>query len=663
MTDLSDLFSPITLGKCKVRNRILVSGHVNGMAGEESLPNDRELRYHEARAKGGFGLIVMGAAAVTPHSWLFPSVIKGWMDEIVPRYRRISEAVHAHGARLMVQAWHNGHQQTGFYSGTNAQSASQIVSAGQGEAPSVMDEDDIRQAIRDYVAFALRCKEGGLDGVELHFAHGYLPQQFLSPYSNIRTDRYGGSLENRMRFGMELIGAVREAVGGEFVVGLRITGDEMISTGLKLSDMKIVAPIWAGTGKIDYLNVSGGTYRSIAPFVGPMMVPAGAFAYMAAEIRQTVDIPVFAAVRINDPVMANNIVRNGEADMVVMTRASICDPEMPNKARAGRLDDVRQCIACNEGCWERIEHHQPITCMQNPETGREGVYRLERAPKPKKVVVVGGGPAGMKAAAAARERGHDVTLFERSPELGGSILIPARLPARQEWSQCVRFLSHELGRLGVKVRLGTEATADLVLGEKPDAVIVATGSKTFEGASPDVVGPDAAIAIEAGAHVVTAEDVIRGKAEAGDMVVVADFQNYMKGLVTAEFLADQGKSVTLVMPLPFRLLAANPYDIDKPTHAIQSLSLASKGVKKISEFEVKKASPGKVTIRNVFTEQEQELAADTLVTSYWRCSEAGLYAELKGRAKGLDVRRIGDCLAPRRVINAIHEGYRAGMEV
>ena len=661
MTDLSDLFSPIRLRNCEVKNRILVSGHVNGMAGEESLPNDRELRYHTARAKGGYGLIVMGAAAVSPHSWLFPSVIQGWRDEIIPWYRKISDAVHSHGTKLMVQAWHNGHQETGFYSWTNAQAPSQIVSAGQGEAPAVMDEDDIRRAVRDYADFAVRCKEGGLDGVELHFGHGYLPQQFLSPYSNIRKDRYGGSLVNRMRFGTEVIDAVRKAAGEDFVVGMRLTADELISTGLKLADVKEIAPIWAGTGNVDYLNITVATYRSVAPALAPMMVPPRPFVYLAAEIRQLVDIPVFAAIRINDPVMANDIIRNGEADMVVMTRSSICDPEMPNKARAGRLDDIRLCIACNEGCWERIEHHQPITCMQNPETGREGIFRLDPAAKSKKVVVVGGGPAGMKAAAAAKERGHEVSLFEKSAELGGSILVPAKLPARQEWNQCVRFLAHELKRLGVKVLLNTEATVALVLAENPDAVIVATGSKPFESAASGVVGPDAAIQIEAGAHVVTAEDVIEGKAETGGKVVIADLQNYMKGMITAEFLADQGKDVTLIMPLPFRLLSSNPYDIDKPTHAIQTWNMTAKGVKKISDFEVKRAAPGKVSIRNVFTEKDQEIEADTLVTSYWRRSETGLYDELKGKVKNL--RRIGDCLAPRRVINAIYEGYKAGMEI
>lgn len=660
MSELSHLFSPITVGNCDIKNRILVSGHINGFA-ENSLPSERELRYHEARAKGGFGLIVMGATAVNPHARLFPATVMGWSDEVIPWYEKISEAVHSHGAKIFCQAWHNGHQQSGFHHWTNSQSCSEIVSAGMGEVPAVMDEDDIQQAIQDYAAFAVRLKKGGIDGVELHFGHGYLPQQFLSPYSNIRQDKYGGSLENRMRFGLELISAVRNAVGDDFVVGLRATADELIPSGLKLDDMKEVAPIWADTGQIDYLNVTVATYKSVAVAIAPMMIPPRPFVYAAAELRQLVDIPVFTAIRINDPVMANDIVENGEADMVVMTRASICDPEMPNKAKSGRIDDIRQCIACNEGCWERIEHSLPITCMQNPETGREGRFKIEPAHTLKKIMVVGGGCAGMKAAAVAKERGHEVSLYEKGDELGGSILIPAKTPGRQEFSQAVRFLSHELSRLGVAVHMNTEVTPEMITQENPDAVIIATGSKTITQTTPDIVGPDAAIEVADGAHVVTAEDVLEGKVETGDPVVIADFQNYMKGMITAEFLADQGKDVTLIMPLAFRLLASNPYDIDKPTHAIQTINMTLKSVKKVSDFEVKYVEPGRVTIRNVFSEQEEQIDADTLVTCYWRSADTDLYNSLKGQVKELHA--IGDSLAPRRLINAIYDGYTVAMSI
>jgi len=661
MTEMAELFSPITFRNCTVKNRIMISGHIHMLASHEGMPNERELRYHEARAKGGFGLIVMGAAAVNPHSWIIPEGHKGYLDEIIPWYQRYSDAVHAHGAKLMIQAWHNGHQNSGFWSNVNSQCASQIPSAGQGEVPAVMDEDDIQQAVRDYADFAVRCQKGGLDGVEIHCAHGYLPQQFLSPYSNIRKDKYGGSLENRMRFSMELIDAMREAVGEDFVLGMRIIGDELVRVGLTLDDMREIAPIWAQTGKVDYLNISGGTYRSVAPFVGPMMLPPRPFVFLAAEIKQVVDIPVIAAVRINEPAMANDIIKNNEADMVVMTRASICEPDMPNKAKEGRVDDIRLCIACNEGCWERAEKHSAITCMQNPETGREGEFKLEPTSNPKKVVVIGGGPAGMKAAAAAKERGHDVTLYEKSSQLGGAILIAARVPAREEWNQCIRFLEHDLERVGVKVLMDTEATAEAVLAENPDAVIVATGATTIESTEPDVVGPDAAIEVEQGTHVVTAEDVIEGKVETGQKVVIADLQNYMKGLITAEVLADQGKEVKLVMPLSFRVFGATPYDLDNPTHSIQAMNLTAKGVERVRDFEVKQAVPGRVTMRNVLTEQEEELEADTLVTSYWRSADTRLYDELKGKVK--EIHKVGDCLAPRRVINAIYEAYKVAMEL
>lgn len=660
MTELAHLFSPITLRKCTIRNRILSSGHVTSFA-RDGLPTDQHVKYFERRARGGIGLIVMEAQCITPHCNPLPTVVQGWRDEVVPWYRKISEAVHAHGAKLFAQAWHNGHQNTSFSSWVHAQSCSDVPSAAIGEVPAVMDEEDIRQAIRQYVSLSLKLQEGGFDGVELHFGHGYLPQQFLSPYSNIRKDRYGGRIENRMRFGMEVIEAVRSAVRDDFVVGIRASADELIPVGLTLEDMKQVMPLWAQTGRIDYLNVTVSTYKSAAVAIPPMMIPPRPFVFYAAEIKQLVDIPVFAAIRINDPVTANDIVKNNEADMVVMTRATICDPDLPDKAREGRLDDIRLCIACNEGCWERTEKGQPITCMQNPEAGREGVFEIRPAAKPKKVLVAGGGCAGMKAAVVARERGYQVALYEKAGELGGAILIPAKAPSRQELGQAVRFLKHELERLGVEVHLNTEVTSALVEGLKPDVLIVATGGTTVENPIPEVVGPDAAIRIEQGTSVATAEDVLDGKAKTGQRVVIADCQTYMKGLLTAEVLADQGKEVTVVMPLPFRLLRMAPYDMDGPTMGIQMLNLALRKVKLVSGFELKKARPGKVVLRNVLTEEEQELDADTLVTAYWRKADDRLYRELKGKVK--ELYRVGDCVASRRLINAIYEAYKVAMEI
>ncbi len=657
MTELAHLFSPLRLRNLTFRNRIFQSAHVTAF-GEKGLPTDRHVRYYEARAKGGVGLIIQEGTVVSPHAQFHEKAfVQGWKDEITPWLKKIVEAVRPHGAKMFLQLWHGGSYSCSYYTLRPGVSSSDIPMKFIGEVPLVLDEEMIQEEVQRHVDLARKAKEAGYDGVELNFCHGYLQQQFLSPATNVRKDAYGGSLENRMRFGMRVIAAVREAVGQDMVLGVRASADEFIPEGYTLEDMKQIATIWARTGLLDYLNVTITGVLAVAP----MMVSPRPFVYCAAEIKQVVDLPVFAAIRINDPVTANEIIKNNEADMVAMTRATLCDPELPNKAREGRLDDIRLCVACNQGCWGNWERREPITCTQNPEAGREGVFRITPAPKRKRVMVVGGGCGGMQAAVAAKQRGHEVSLYEKTAQLGGAILIPARVPSRQELGQAVRYLKHEVERLAIPVYLNAEVTAERVLRENPDAVIVATGGTAVCDPSPDMVGPCAAIRIEPGSHVVTAEDVLEGRAETGHRVVIADQQNYMKGLITAEFLADQGKDVTLVMPVPLRLTTPNSYDIDLITLAVQTMNIKMKGVKRIQDYEVKGAGPGKVLLRDAFTEQLQEIEADTLVLSYWRKANDALYHDLKGRVK--EIFRIGDALAPRRLLNAIYEGYQVAMEL
>lgn len=661
MSEFPYLFSPIQIGNMVVRNRLFQPAHITGFA-EKGLPTDRLLHYYEARARGGVGLIVQEATAVSPYTQYHAEVFaQAYRDEIVPILKRIGEAVHEHGSKIVLQLWHCGHVSTSFYTGYPGQSSSGIPNPMIGEVPVEMDKDDIRQAVRYFVDASLRTKEAGYDGVEFNFGHGYLQQQFLSPSQNIRKDEYGGSLENRMRFSMEVIAAVREAVGRNFVVGLRAAGDELIPEGYTLDDAKEIFSVWARTGKLDYLNVTAASYKSGAYAVPPMMIPPRPMVYLAAEIKQLVDLPVFTAIRINDPVTAEEIVKNNEADMVGMARGMICDPELPRKAMEGRLNDIRQCIACNQGCWDRFCHKEAITCLQNPEAGFEGERKISPASSRKKVLVVGGGCAGMEAAIVARKRGHDVVLCEKTGELGGAIRIMAMVPSRQEFGQAVRFLKHELERLGVEVRMNTEMTADAVLKERPDAVILATGGLTIEDPVPDKVGPGSSIEIAPGTHVVTVEDVLQRKVVCGKRVVIADYQNYSKGLAAAEFLADQGKEVTVIMPFPVRLFTSNPYNVELITLGLQFMILKSKGVTRVSDHQVKKAFPGKVVIRDIFTEKDDELEADTLVLSYWRKANDELYAQLKDKVQ--QIYKIGDALAPRLLIDAIHEGYKVASEI
>ncbi len=657
MSELSHLFSPLTIRNLTIPNRIFSSAHVTAF-GEKGLPTDRHVRYYEARAKGGAGLIIQEGTVVSPHAQFHEkSFVQGWKDEIAPWLKKIVEAVHAYGTKMFLQCWHGGSYSCSYYTSRPGVSSSDIPMNFIGEVPLVLDEEMILQEVQAFVDFALKGKEAGYDGVELNFAHGYLQQQFLSLSTNIRKDAFGGSLENRMRFGMMVIEAVRKALGEDMVLGVRASADELLPEGYTLEDMKEVMSIWEGTGFLDYLSV---TINGVAA-ISPMMIPPRPFVYCASEIKQIVDLPVFSAIRINDPVTANDIIQNNEADMVAMTRATLCDPELPNKAREGRLDDIRMCIACNQGCWGNWERREAITCTQNPEAGREGEFQITPSSSPKKVMVIGGGCAGMEAAVVAKQRGHEVTLYEKTGEMGGAIMIPARVPSREELGQAVRFLEHEVGRLGIPVHLDTEVTADRVLAEAPEVVILATGGTAVRDPSPDVVGPCRAIRIEPGSHVVTAEDVLEGKVETGARVVIADQQNYMKGLVTAEFLADQGKDVTLVMPVPVRLTTPNSYDVDLITLTVQTMNIKMKGVKRIQDKEVKEAMPGKVVLRDAFTEQLEEIEADTLVLSYWRKADPTLYEQLKGRVK--EVHRIGDALAPRRLINAIFDGYKAASDI
>ncbi len=665
MTQLTHLFTPIKIRNTTIRNRIVQSAHITGYV-DNGLPSDRHVNYYAARAKGGIGLIITEAVAVSPLTAVNLKIgSQGWLDGFTARARKIVEAVHAHGAKVIMQIAHGGAVMSGYYTWLNNQAPSGIpaVAGLGGEVPTAVSVEEIKELAEQHAATALKAREAGYDGVEIHLGHGYLAHEFLSPIHNVRTDEYGGSLENRARFGLEVIDAVRKAVGnGDFIVGVRGSADELLPGGYTLEDAKKFMPMWARTGQIDYINVTVAQSRSFMWAIPPMMVPPRPFVYCAAEIKQLVDIPVFAVIRINDPVTADEIVRNHEADMVIMTRATLCDPEMPNKAREGRLDDVRHCVACNEGCWERLlKHHEPITCMQNPEAGREVEFAVKPAPASRKVMVVGGGVAGLKAAEVARRRGHAVSLYEKSGELGGAIMITTRLASRQEYGQVVRYLKHTVEQLGVDVHLDTEVTADLVMKESPDVVIVAAGGTAVDDVRPGSVGTGSSIDIEPGTHVATAEDVLLGKVECGRKVVIADQQNYMKGMVTAEFLADRGKDVTLVMPLPIRYTSANPYELDHLTLAVQMGALKAKGVTRVGDCEVKKARPGKAVIRDVFTEKEEELDADTLVLSYWRKAETRLYDELRGKVK--EIYKIGDALSPRRCINAIYDAHKVAMNL
>ncbi len=644
------LFTPLKIGSFTVRNRILSTAHATGY-GENGLPSERHLRYWESKAKGGIGLIVTEVQPVHPSASTSPALIHSWTDDCIEPFRRIVEAVHGHGARIVAQLWHPGRATSSAYDGHPAWSSSAVGSPLYMETPHEMTVAEIQDVVQAFGAAARRMQQAGLDGVEIHGAHGYLIEQFMSPLSNKRDDEYGGDEERRLRFAREVIESVRDAVGPDYTVGIRISADQFEEGGLNLEDMKRITASLTSTGKLDYVNVSfmgmGGAV------IAPMYVPPGQFVFLAAGIKQVTDLPVFCIGRINDPVMAEGILERHQADMVGMTRANIADPELPNKAREGRLDEIRRCIACNEGCWGRITQGMPITCAINPSVGREEETEIRPAAVKKRVMVIGGGIAGMEAARVAAVRGHQVVLYEKEPELGGQLQIAAKAPSRGDMAEPVRFYQKQFEKLGVEVHLGTAVDEELVRREAPDAVVVATGG--FAAVPPiEGIGGEG----EPGIPVVLARDVLAGTADVpGERVVVYATDQGMEGLTTAEYLAERGKQVEVL--IPYATIGAK---LEMITGMMITARLARKNVKLTIMTGVKAVRDGTVIAFNPFSLAEWPIeGVEALVVSGGSRANDGLWKALRGQVK--EIHGAGECVAPRKLLDSTLDGLRAGLAV
>jgi len=652
--ELRSLFSPVQVGGLVLKNRIFSSGHAEAMA-EDGRPTERLRQYHAAKARGGCALTIFGgSSSVHPSSpaaaW---KQIANHDDSIIPSYRAIADAVHRHDCLAFTQLTHLGRRaQSDPESGNVLLAPSQIPERVHREIPHALEPEQIAELVRAFGEAARRCRAGGLDGIEVSMAHNHLIDQFWSPRFNERDDEYGGSLENRMRFAMEVLAEIRRHVGRDFVVGARISGDERTPGGLTASDMAAIARALAGSGLVDFLSIIGGgahTYPLQAAVVPNMSFAHGVFLPLAALVKQAVPaLPVLHASRIVDPRHAERIVAAGQVDVVGMTRALIADPDLPRKAREGRLDDIRTCVGANEGCIDRIYQGKAVTCVQNPAAGRElELGEARPAARPRSVMIVGGGVAGLEAARTAALRGHRVTLLERAAELGGQVLLAARAPARAEYAGIVRYLAAQVRKLGVQVRLGVEATPDLVLAERPDAVVVATGSHPYV---PPVPGID-------GKHVVTTRQVLGGEAEAGPSVVVIDDVHTEEALSTAELLLDQGKRVEVVSPLFYV-----GQDIGITSVVPLYTRLHARGVVLTPGWELRAIEGSAVVVGNVYSAMERRIEpVDTVVLAVGSRSTDALYRALKGRVAVLHA--AGDCVAPRGVHQAILDGTRAARAV
>ncbi|MEE9248612.1 MAG: FAD-dependent oxidoreductase [Dehalococcoidia bacterium] len=645
------LFSPFQLRHLTLPNRIVSTAHATVLA-DNGEPGPRLVAYQGEKARGGCGLVICYGSASVHHT--SPGVDWGgvelYEDRVIPQLKKAAAAVHRHGSKVISQITHRGRRGVTDMYWEPLLAPSPIPERTHRETPHQMEKEQIDEIVGAYGQAALRVKKGDFDGVEI-IAYGHLPDQFLSPFSNKRTDEYGGSLENRMRFILEVIDSVRGAAGEDFVVGVRMSGDEKIEGGLTQEDQKEIARRLAATGKIDYINVVGGATENLmnqTETVPSMWYPTGLWTHYAAGIRQVVDVPVIAVGRITDPLQAEWILSEGQADLVAMTRALIADPHMPNKARAGRLDDIRPCIGSNQGCVGRMFHGKTIACIHNPVIGREEeLAEVKPATEQKKVVVVGGGPAGLETARVAAERGHRVVLFEKRPVLGGQVASYARASGREDFGAIVLWLEAQARKLGVDMRTGTEATLDSILAEEPHAVVVASGSSPLP---PDVPGADTG-------PVVYAEDVLTQNVDWGDNVLVLDQDGHNQGPAVAEHLAEQGRKVEIVSDL-FTI----GEDIDLFTKPLVYKRLLTRGITLSPNTAVKEIREERVILKNVYSEEERIVdGVSTIVYAGLRKAQDSLYNQLKGRVSQLIL--VGDAMAPRKIHDAILEGTRAGRRI
>ncbi len=631
------LLKPLRIKNLTIRNRVMSTSHAPGYA-RDGRVTDRYIRYHEEKAKGGVGLTQFGGATATSiENSIDYGQLNGADDSIIADYQRMADAIHRHGAACMVQIRHGGRRERwDIANWLPVYAPSAMREPVHRSFPAAMDLHDIKRVQDDYVQAARRAKDGGLDGVEVSCANQTLIDQFWSPDVNHRSDKYGGSLENRMRFGLEILEGARKAVGNDFVMGIRMSGDEMIKQGLSQADCIAIARAYVKSGLIDFVSViaaQGRDYRSNAISYVGMDAPPAAYLHLASAIKAEIDLPVFHALRITDPATASRALEEGHVDMVGMTRALISDPHFVNKLREGRDDDIRQCVGAVY-CIDRVLQAKDALCIQNPSTGREATlpHASAKAPRKRRVVVVGAGVAGMEAARVSAERGHDVVLFEREAQTGGQVNLATKVAWRESLSGIPRWLDHQVRKLGVDLRLSIAPTAEQVRAEKPDVVIVATGGRPNPG---NFKGVELAT---------STWDILAGRVAPAERVLLVDDHGADQAPSVGEFMAERGAQVEIVTPERQLLSEVGMINFSAYLRRLYARGVVITPDTSVAEI-YREGNTLVAVLRNEFTQEEEERVVDQVVAEHGTLPNDELYQALRPHSLNdgeIDMRALVD---------------------
>jgi 2,4-dienoyl-CoA reductase-like NADH-dependent reductase (Old Yellow Enzyme family)/thioredoxin reductase len=640
MATFKTLFSPFRIGNVELKNRIVMPPMATHFAAEDGVINDRHIAYYLSRIRGGVGYVTSEHTGIMKEGRAFRNMALIDADQHIPHFKKLVEAIHREGGKIVIQINHAGRQTSSSVTGSPIVAPSAIPCPVRKEMPKELSQEEILEIIAAFGEAARRVKETGADGVEIHMAHGYLINQFLSAFSNQRTDEYGGDPDRRMRMAIGVLRTVRNQVGSDFTVLCRLSADEYVEGGLKLEDTKEIAKALERNGA-DALHISACVAASGYLNHPPYYAEEGVFVHLAQGIKSVVSIPIIAVGRIRTPELANQILEEKKADLISMGRALIADPNLPIKALQGKTEDIIPCISCNR-CIQSIRKGA-LQCAVNPETGREGIFKLENTKLPKKVWIIGGGPAGMKAAEIAALRGHKVALYEKGKELGGRFLLAAIPPKKQVLKDFIDQLDRQLKQLPIRIVLGKPFTLASLRRGKPDVAIVATGGKPY---LPPIEGIRESKAI-------SVEDALSGSASLGRKILVVGGGGI--GAEVADTLSDNGKEVTLV-----EMLEGIALDLVAHLQYFLNKRLKEKGVQILTSTKAIRFEKDGLWVEN--PQGTKKLGGfDSVVLALGSIPDNGLAELLKGKVSEVYV--IGDASKPREVMEAVLEAEEVSLKI